>query len=170
MKGAEINLESDISVGRRYSLDTKIDSSGVKLLQICKDAGLRIINGRLGDDAGIGNFTFQSARGKSLIDYVLCTPSLFNLISNFCVHEISVFSDHAPLQFTISSKFNTIIPKNKSEVKKLLWDTDKVTDFKNVLGNNLHTLQTCIDDIVSQNLNIDDGVSNFAHTPIRQRL
>ena len=159
-----MNLDSDISVGRRYSLDRKIDSSGVKLLQICKDAGLRIINGRIGDDVGIGNFTFQSARGKSLIDYVLCSPSLFKIVCSFSVHDISVFSDHAPLQFTISSKFNTVIPENKSEVKKLLWDKDKVTDFNNVLGNNLHALQTCINDIISQNSTIDDGVNNFAHT------
>ena len=164
LEGAELNLDSDISVGRRYSLDRKIDSSGVKLLQICKDAGLRIINGRIGDDAGIGNFTFQSARGKSLIDYVLCSPSLFKIVCSFSVHDISVFSDHAPLQFTISSKFNTVIPENKSEVKKLLWDKDKVTDFNNVLGNNLHALQTCINDIISQNSTIDDGVNNFART------
>ena len=28
---------------------------------------LALLNGRLGDDAGIGNFNFQSAQGKSVI-------------------------------------------------------------------------------------------------------
>ena len=164
LEGAELNLDADVSVGRRFSLDTKIESSGVKLLQICKDAGLRILNGRLGEDAGIGNFTFQSSRGKSVIDYVICSPSLFKIVHSFCVHDISVFSDHAPLQLIIRSNVNTVISQGSEVVKKLSWDTDKVADFKNVLGNNLHILETCINDIVSQNSNIDDGVNNFAQT------
>ena len=91
LEGAELFDDCDISVGRRYSLDTKIDSSGVRLLQICKDACLRILNGRLGDDAGIGNFTFQSAQGKSVIDYVLFAPTLFDIVRSFSIHDISVF-------------------------------------------------------------------------------
>ena len=39
LEGAELNLDADVSVGRRFSLDTKIESSGVKLLQICKMQG-----------------------------------------------------------------------------------------------------------------------------------
>ena len=41
LEGAELFDDCDISVGRRYSLDTKINSSGVRLLQICNDACLR---------------------------------------------------------------------------------------------------------------------------------
>ena len=74
------------------------------------------------------------------------------------------FSDHAPIQFTISSKVNTVLPEQQCEIKKILWDADKVTEFRDVLNTNLDTLETCINNIVCQNSNIDDGVNNFAHT------
>ena len=61
-------------VGRRHSLDTKIDPFGIRLLQICRDTCLRIMNGRLGNEAGTGSFTFLSAQGRSVIDYVLYAP------------------------------------------------------------------------------------------------
>ena len=107
LEGAELNLDADVSVGRRFSLDTKIESSGVKLLQICKDAGLRILNGRLGEDAGIGNFTFQSSRGKSVIDYVICSPSLFKIVHSFCVHDISTLCTRDTINYLTSETDTT---------------------------------------------------------------
>ena len=103
------------------------------------------MNGRLGDDAGIGNFTLQSAQGKSESDYVLFAPTLFDIVRSFSVHDISVFfffSDHAPIKFTISSVHvvNTVIPEQQCEIKKILLDADKVTEFRDVLNTNLDTL------------------------------
>ena len=39
-----------------------------------------------------------------------------------------------------------------------------MTEFRDVLNTDLDTLETCINNIVCQNSNIDDGVNNFAHT------
>ena len=40
-----------------------------------------IVNGRIGQDKGIGQFTFQGTQGSSLIDYVLLSPDLMDKIS-----------------------------------------------------------------------------------------
>ena len=79
-----------------------------------------MVNGRAGDDKGIGNYTFQSVLGRSVIDYmyILLPPRLFDRISNFFVHDITVLSDHAPLQLflkvVISGKY-----KNLNKITKI---------------------------------------------------
>ena len=53
----------------RVSLDTRCSSHGIKLLDVCKSTCLRIINGRLGRDHNIGENTFVSNQGASVINY-----------------------------------------------------------------------------------------------------
>lgn len=67
LEGQDLFENYDMSVGRKFSLDTKIDSSGVSLLQVCKACCLRILNGRVGDDSGIGIFTLHLVMGKALL-------------------------------------------------------------------------------------------------------
>lgn len=50
----------------RVSKDTKINNTGYKIVDICKNNNLLILNGRYGRDSGIGSFTF---RDQSVIDY-----------------------------------------------------------------------------------------------------
>jgi hypothetical protein len=48
----------------RKSLDKgRVNSNGIQLLDICKQSGMRILNGRLYDDK-IGNFTYVGKTGK----------------------------------------------------------------------------------------------------------
>ena len=133
LQGADIYDYNECLVGRRFSLDEKLNSSGMRLLQICKHSCLRIMNGRLGNDAGIGNYTFQSVQGWSLIDNVLLPPCLFDIVSSFIIHDISVFSDHVPIQFSLRAKLNSAVPKEQCEIKKLVWDNNKSNEFKDVL-------------------------------------
>ena len=96
INGAELNESQNYDIGRRYSLDLKSDSSGLRLLNICKEASLRIVNGRLGLDKEQGNFTYQSVLGKSVIDYVLLQPEMFDNVMHFALtaraHENSLIN------------------------------------------------------------------------------
>lgn len=57
---------------QRYSQDVgHINNNGLLLLDFCKQTGLRIMNGRVGSDKGVGKYTFVGHRGCSLVDYVL---------------------------------------------------------------------------------------------------
>ena len=47
------------------------NNNGIALLEFCKQTGLRIINGRCGQDDGVGKYTFVGSRGCSLVDNAL---------------------------------------------------------------------------------------------------
>ena len=56
---------------------------GRNLLDMCKNCGLRIVNGRFGTDASVGNFTCITDRSASTIDYIFAESSLFRFITDF---------------------------------------------------------------------------------------
>ena len=91
------------SVMPRASRDRgQLNEHGHALLDLCRRTGIRIVNGRLGDDSGIGDFTFINSRGRSVVDYVLCSEKLFTLFRAFSVGPASACSDHCPVQFAMS--------------------------------------------------------------------
>ena len=55
---------------QRHSQDKIVNMNGRKLLEFFKMHTLRICNGRLGSDKGLGKYTYVSSSGKSVVDYV----------------------------------------------------------------------------------------------------
>ena len=53
-----------------------VNSNGRKLLDFCKLNGLRICNGRFGQDKGVGKYTYIGSTGSSVVNYVIMSPSL----------------------------------------------------------------------------------------------
>ena len=80
----------------RNSMDTEINRFGTTLVDTCKIFGLHMLNGRIGEDTQ-GNFTYISERGKSLIDYVILSAHLHNIVDTFKVDTELTLSDHLPL-------------------------------------------------------------------------
>ena len=58
-------------------MDKEINKNGKKLIEMCKMSNLKILNGRMGRDRVIGNYTCCTSRGKSVIDYVIASVSFF---------------------------------------------------------------------------------------------
>jgi hypothetical protein len=54
------------------------------LLEFCQASGLRILNGRCGEDNNFGKYTCINTQGSSVIDYVLCRTDI--LSDHCCVH------------------------------------------------------------------------------------
>ena len=73
---------------------------GSKLLHFYGEYGLVMVNGRVGKDKGIGEFTCLSGKNPSLIDYILVDGCLLSCSVDFEVLEI-VGSDHLPLLLEI---------------------------------------------------------------------
>ena len=67
-------------------MDVVCNASGIKLLDMCCSTDLKIVKGRVGDDTGIGQYTFMSANGQSLIDYAVMSQDIFPVITNFVVN------------------------------------------------------------------------------------
>ena len=146
---------------QRASLDTKHNNFGYKLLDLCKANGLRIANGRLHDDFNKGSYTFSHVLGASVIDYLLLRQCDFNLLSSFGITPFNVFSDHAPIYFSITC--NTNVDKGSDCYYKTIikWDGELRDKFRTNIISKLpefnsisdkvrdadgNTIQSCIDD------------------------
>ncbi|CAC5378146.1 unnamed protein product [Mytilus coruscus] len=121
-------------ISNRCSMDKFVNSFGRRLLQMCYDTGLTAANGRLGNDKH-GNFTFCTANGRSVNDYLLVSPCDYELISNFEVLQLNEFSDHSPLYFELvftNNRPSHNIPKFHTYIK---WDNNKNIDYIQLLHN-----------------------------------
>jgi len=67
-------------------LDKELNSHGKRLLEICRSADLRMMNGRISGDS-LGRPLLHGKSGVSIIDYAICDQDLFRHIANFIVRE-----------------------------------------------------------------------------------
>ena len=92
---SEIIFPSNIALLKipvqRKSRDCHTNNHGYKLVDLCKNNNLFILNGLLGNDRQIGQFTFRQV---SVIDYTLASGELLQNINKFeIVERSSLFSD-----------------------------------------------------------------------------
>ena len=127
-----------------------MNSFGRKLIQLCYTTGLTIANGRLGDDSD-GKFTFCTSRGRSVNDYLLVSPIDYKLISYFNVLQFNEFSDHSPLFFQLNFSNNRPQNKNHKLHKYIKWDSNKNSDYMEVLQTERSALFSLVDNISSKN-------------------
>ena len=80
----------DINVYNRF---------GLSLINMRCENGIHMLNGRLYDDVD-GNITYKSNEGKSLVDYIIASTSLFDKCTCFCICT-QYFSDHFPVIRTL---------------------------------------------------------------------
>lgn len=143
-------------------MDMICNASGVKLLDLCKGTDLRIVNGRVGEDAGVGQFTFMSPRGNSVIDYVLMAINLFPLISEFVAHDLYSCSPHVPIQVNLKVTYSAKFFINDSiKINKLIWNNDRVDEYKSLLINEAGSLNLIVDRVLSSECDISTGIENF---------
>lgn len=71
------NYKEDDRLSDRVCPDKAVNAYGLKLIQMCIESGLRILNGRHVDNMA-NDFTYCGSNGCSVIDYVLSTPDIFS--------------------------------------------------------------------------------------------
>ena len=85
----------------RNNQDAVVNVHGRKLLKLCHDTGVRIVNGRVPGDSA-GSFTYVApVVGASLVDYVVACPRAFGLVTRLFVVPAPC-SDHLALQFDLA--------------------------------------------------------------------
>ena len=101
--GEFLSLPDDYTAGRvrPHVLQDSghTNNNGIALLELCKQTGLRVLNGRCDQDAGIGKYSFVGSRGCSLVDYVLAPEPIFDFITSFKVHDPNSLSDHCLIEY-----------------------------------------------------------------------
>ena len=160
------SFDTNTTFTTRVNKDEVVDNYGRRLLLFCQMTNLFTANGRLGDDCDIGQFTFVSHNGLSVVDYLLCNAADSQHIKNFCVLDFNEFSDHSPLFFSLASKYtmNDTFYKTKVDTgcqQKLVYDESKVSIFR----NQLRTCE-CVLDQLTEKVNtdhIDSVVQSFTN-------
>ncbi len=129
--------ENEDIISERVSKDKKpVNSNGTNLLNLCKYTDLRILNGRVGADKGVGDYTCITPAGSSVVDYALCKSGQFDKIADFEVMSPSIYSDHCPIR--IHLKLSCHVPealnRNTATQKKYMWKADKAAQFVDALS------------------------------------
>jgi hypothetical protein len=130
----------------RVSQDYGTNEFGTLLLDFCKQTGLRILNGRLFNDADIGKYTYIGANGCSVVDYVIASEDILGLFDSFSVQDSNILSDHCIINFSIKiNNFETEIVNDSANEKlryKYKWRAENCAKFQNALQSEhvLHTL------------------------------
>ena len=86
----------NLNTAPNESIVNELNNHGKRLLEICKNTDLGILNGKLCGDS-IGGPTFHSILDVSVIDYAISDQDLLRHIANFIVKEQSSYSDHRPV-------------------------------------------------------------------------
>ena len=121
---------------RRKTLDNiEVSGNHKQLLNFCKATGLKILNGRVGDDREMGNFTCHTPAGSSTVDYCLTRERNFDLVENFYVGEINTISDHAYLQLRLKINISEAIETNVLEEEPQIQTEDHELKVKNRKGS-----------------------------------
>ena len=84
----------------RVCCDRVENEYGRKLLNMCMECDLIFLNRMNGTS---GKFTFIGHQGMSVIDHVLCDRRALESVFEYKVHDISVYSDHCNVSFSIST-------------------------------------------------------------------
>ena len=123
------------------SFDNEFNSHGKALLEICKSADLRILNGRVTGDS-LGRVTFHGKNGvsTSVVDYAVCDQDLLSHVANFVVKDPLHLSDHSPittwLNINKKTSYNHTILEGDTLTrlpKQFLWENDSAQKFKDAL-------------------------------------
>ena len=117
---------------------------------------LLIANGRIFNDQGIGKTTCKNV---SLVDYLLLTPNLFDVISDFDIIEFNpMFADvHNRIHFNLSLS-NRVIDNSEINldtpgcIKKprIKWKPNKANDFIHVLIDDHNDVLVNINNVLDE--------------------
>ena len=109
-----------------------VHEHGHKLINLCKMCDLLIMNGRAGEDKGVGKFTFCNTRGKSVNDYLICSKGVLENVSNFSVSDMHVFSDHAKICLSLKCNMTRCDYVNEnisSNTVKMKWKGHRKEEY-----------------------------------------
>ena len=157
----EANQFSNSVIINRVNKDHVLDTHGRRLIQLCQSSDILIGNGRLCNDKKIGNFTFLSRNGSSVVDYFLLKNDDFVNIDHFDVLLPNEYSDHCTLYISIKRTRQPAeqTNQNKSSELYLKWDESLGQIFRTDLLNNISQIRLLTHNL--ENHPIGESVQSF---------
>ena len=146
----------------RNNMDTKVNNYGKRLVQLCKNTGSIILNGRMGVNDSSGCFTCKDA---SVVDYALAFHALLSLCDCFNVLNFDpLLSDvHCPIVVRMlcdkqECMTHDKIPAKAGEVR-VSWNKGNKNNFlENIDVVKVNELCWVIDQALSGNCDANSGL------------
>lgn len=158
------NITSLPDESRRRNMDKVVNSSGRKLINMCKYTGLQIQNGRLNIESE--TFTCFRHNGCSTIDYLITTSVTAQYIKNFRVEPRNSNSDHCAISFSLPHMVCDTLPNTRAKkrnITRFKWDRAHIPSYHCALQNsqciNLYNKFLC--DIISPDLEHRQVIESF---------
>ncbi|XP_043475764.1 uncharacterized protein LOC122507221 [Leptopilina heterotoma] len=123
----------------RKSKDKVLNAEGKKLLEICEEQGLRILNGRIEGDTE-GNWTCICGEGGSVLDYIIVMENSDECPVKKLEVEPRIESDHFPICFNLELEGKLVTVDQKDRVRKqrrniLKWEKEKEEEYRREMEN-----------------------------------
>ena len=145
---------------RRNSYDNELNSHGKRLLDTCRSADLKIINGRVSGDT-LGRATFHGRNEISVVDYAICDQDTLSIVANFVVKQPWSLSDHSSIitWLNVNTNISELEPSHESNrlsrlPMQFLWEKDSAPKFKDILRS--ADLQILIREYIDDDTPIQD--------------
>ena len=90
------SVEQSGYIASRQSCDLVVNAFGHKLISLCKEHDLKILNGHLKP----GRFIFMSHGGSSVVDYFISQRSNYSKILKLNINSLLEFSDYCIIEMT----------------------------------------------------------------------
>ena len=154
---------NDAQLPPRNSKDSNVNSQGRNLIGLCRESGLRVINGRTVSDPN-GEITFQNRQGTSMIDLAAIHFSAFKLLKDLEVGNFTEFSDHAPVTLVLKTTFS--VPQLYCACKRRTttstsWNPENAQQLYECMLVNQDSLSACVYNIADINETIHSLTSTI---------
>lgn len=143
----------------RRSEDNILNNEGTRMLDLCNDFGLTILNGCTESDRE-GRCTFIGGQGKSVIDYCIAGVGSCQYVSDMEIFS-QTFSDHLPLKIDIKIE-GYFKMGSKSTEKRLKWNEKRILKYHAEIEKAYHNVKNSptledIDTIIKDCASITNG-------------
>ena len=108
------DLFDDMPQVARKSKDGGVNRFGHKLIELCNEFGLCILNGRTQSDYE-GEITCVANRGKSVVDYCICSRYIFDTVADMYVAN-RCESDHFPVVTSFSCQADDCCEEEEEDI------------------------------------------------------
>ena len=153
-------LFDDTPVINRNSKDKSVNNFGKKLVTLCNEWNLCIMNGRTPGDEH-GEITCIANGGRSIVDYAICAPQLFNFVQELYVDD-RCESDHFPLVLSFKNDVINCMDEEidiaLNDIESYEWNEDYASDFRlsltNQVNNHLNLLKETLNESIEEGSNL----------------
>ena len=126
----------DEDVGPRCNQDQVVNERGRKLIELCVQCRLRILNGRsLGDSQGY--FTCHRPQGSSAVDHMLLSEEMLHRVQFFHVYEKLDLSDHCKISMMMRCKVRKPDMHDKTKLTPMphnyKWEESSIRSYQYAL-------------------------------------